>query len=131
MSRSCLALGLFSLACTTSVSQRGATVRAFSNDSWRGRGCAYLGQVEGRSLLGGPALAGQGAVNARNEMREKAAAMGGTDLNILSEDQSGGTHSIGEVYLCPPAGAPRPEVACVTAFEMACAMDLRSAAERS
>jgi len=79
-------------------------VRHFSNDSFRVRDCALLGKVEGGSFLGPSAGAGSGTVNARNEMLEKVAAIGGTDLNILSEDAvPTGTHSVGEAYRCPPS----------------------------
>ena len=97
---SSLRCGLLALAlgCTTTVSWQGTTVRYFTNDAWRVRGCTYLGRVEGASLLVG----GTGALNARNEMREQVARMGGSDLNILSEDPlASGTRSTGEAYLCP------------------------------
>lgn len=93
---------LGALGCTTTVSAAGDKVQYFSNDSFRVRGCQLIGRVEGRSFLGPGAAAGSGIINARNEMREKVSAMGGTDLNILSEDQAAwGTHSTGEAYLCP------------------------------
>jgi hypothetical protein len=65
-------------------------------------GCKFLGQVTGKSSLGGIAAQKWGQANAEREMRNKTEEMGGNVILVHhSEGGFYGAKAIGDAYLCP------------------------------
>ena len=91
------------VACASSPYATSAAASKVSegDPSVLNRECKLLGTVNGRSLFGG---ADETRVqNAMNDAREKAAAMGGTNVIFLASDTSGMLntgHAAARVYRC-------------------------------
>jgi hypothetical protein len=88
--------------CSSAPSQTARSVRD-GDPATVNRDCKLLGTVSGRSIFGGSeATRGE---SAKNDAREKAAALGATDIVFLSVDTSG-MLSTGQAsaraYRCPP-----------------------------
>lgn len=91
---------IFSSGCATTLSNKGSLVRVTSQAE-EVKDCKYLGQVTSSSSWGGFAATGLGFENAMNELKNKAAEMGGNVLltQVISNTM-GGTRMIGDAYYC-------------------------------
>ncbi len=91
---------IFLSGCATTLSNKGALVRV-TNQSEEVKNCKYLGQLTSSSSWGGFAATGVGFESAMNELKNKAAEMGGNVLltQVISNTM-GGTRMIGDAYYC-------------------------------
>lgn len=74
------------------------------------QGCQRLGEVASSSLLGG-LMASQGRTRAIASLKEKAKALGGTHIHLLSSNSGyAGSNMLGVAYRCDArtAAAPPP-----------------------
>ena len=92
-----LLTGLIAYGCATTLSS--SATRILDADAKMVDGCTYVGEVHGSSGWGNLA-ASTGIENAKNEAREKAAALGAT--HILWTNVSGGysPYVSGRAYIC-------------------------------
>ena len=95
-----VAAALMTAGCASTPSPQAAKVRN-GDPATINRDCKLLGTVEGRSFFGGSETArGDEAMNAA---RQKAAAMGATDIIFLDVDTSGMLntgHAKARAYRC-------------------------------
>jgi len=86
--------------CATILTGKGALVRV-TNQVDQVKDCKYLGQVTSSSSWGGFAATGIAFDNALNELKNKAAEMGGNVLltQVISNTM-GGTRMLGDAYYC-------------------------------
>lgn len=65
------------------------------------QGCQRLGEVASTSLLGG-LMASQGRTRAIASLKDKAKALGGTHIHLLSSNSGyAGSNMLGVAYRCP------------------------------
>jgi len=82
------ALALCACASSTSPSATASSVRSDGDPAMLNRECKLLGTVNGRSLFGGGSDEAK-VQSAMNDAREKAAAMGATNVVFMKADASG------------------------------------------
>lgn len=87
-------------ACATTLSPQAAMVRDVDKSATSA--CQFLGIVQGSSSQTGVANRATGEHNARNEAREKAAALGANYVAWVSDDASFASIDVqAEAYQCP------------------------------
>ncbi len=99
---SALAASLLLSACAAELSPQGAQVQV--SDEQMVHGCQYLGDVNGNSSDTG---------TARNDARNRAAAMGATNVVFIGQGRSVAgevmpVDSMGRAYRCPTGAQPPP-----------------------
>ena len=85
-------------SCTTSPSIRAQAVS--EADSYTIRNCRYLGEVEGSSSHAGIASSYIGIPNAKNEAKDKAAALGATHIMWGTIEPNYWVSVKGKAYKC-------------------------------
>jgi hypothetical protein len=96
-------------ACAAELSPQGAQVQV--SDEQMVHTCQYLGDVNGNS---------SDASTARNDARNRAAAMGATNVVFIGQGRSVAgevmpVDSMGRAYRCPTGAQPAPAAAAVPA----------------
>ncbi|GAC17624.1 DUF4156 domain-containing protein [Paraglaciecola arctica] len=83
--------------CTTTLTVKGQSVRIVESNQQSN--CKFLGTASAFDTLG--ATAGHESENALNELRNKAAILGGNAIKILNLDSTiQGATATGEVLIC-------------------------------
>jgi uncharacterized protein YbjQ (UPF0145 family) len=91
----------FISSCATPLTDLGANVRV-TNQYQEVSQCKKLVQITSSSNWGGVAATGVGFESAMNQLKNKAAQMGGNAIKTLAiSNTMGGTSMIGDVYKCP------------------------------
>lgn len=95
-----LAIALALIGCVTTAPTPTASTVTLVRETSMVAGCQVLGQIHGNSVLTGVAQA-QGYENMMTDMKNQAAARGGTHVLLL--DVSSGyasNNALGQVYRC-------------------------------
>ena len=91
-------VGIIPVGCTVATTQAGQSVRLTSNPEVV-RGCQFLGNVTGSSVLTGRWVQQAGAEDAQNDLKEKVAAQGGNTAFVDANNGASGVTA--EAYSCP------------------------------
>lgn len=87
-------------ACATATPQ-GSSIVIVAERQALGAQCQSLGQMQAQSGWGGLAATGAGYNDALNDLKNQAAARGGTHLLMINSSNTvGGTNMIGDAYRC-------------------------------